>query len=147
MWAGALSNCQGGATHFTTLWLCVEGGLREGTMPLLASEGLLGTCPVSSHFTHFLYAAGALPAVALVLNPRGGGSAYVLSPCRPFNWSLLNTGSFFCRPNPHWFLQPEVMGIYLPGTGTLGCVVWPGAGITCSQGISPNFHPSYVNVR
>ena len=39
--------------------------------------------------------------------------------------------SFFCCPNPHWFLQPEVMGIYLPGTGTLGYVVWPGAGITC----------------
>ena len=36
--------------------------------------------------------------------------------------------SFFGHPNPHWFLQPEVMGTYLPGSGTLGWVVWCGAG-------------------
>ena len=38
------------------------------------------------------------------------------------------------------------MGIYLPGTETLGCVVWPGAGIACSQGVPPNFYPPYMNV-
>ena len=27
------------------------------------------------------------------------------------------------------------MGIYLPNAGTLGCVVWPGAGISHFQGI------------
>ena len=27
--------------------------------------------------------------------------------------------SFFHKLNPHWFLQPEVVGTYLPGTGTL----------------------------
>ena len=28
------------------------------------------------------------------------------------SWESWN---FFCHSNPHWFLQPEVMGIYLPG--------------------------------
>ena len=31
------------------------------------------------------------------------------------------------------------MGIYLPGTGTLGCMVSPGAGIARFQGIPPDF--------
>ena len=38
------------------------------------------------------------------------------------------------------------MGIYLPGTGTLGCVVWPGSGILHSWGIPPDFYPPHVNV-
>ena len=38
------------------------------------------------------------------------------------------------------------MGIYLPGAGTLGSVVQPGAGIAHSQGIPLNFYPPYVNV-
>ena len=38
------------------------------------------------------------------------------------------------------------MGIYLSGAGILGCVFWPGAGITCSQGIPPYLYPPYVNV-
>ena len=144
MWAGALSNRQGGATYFTTFWLCVEGGLREGTMPLLASEGLLGTCPVSSHFTHFLYAAGALPAAALLVKLRVGGFEYILNLFEPFKqWKPRH---FFHCHNPYCFLQPEVIGISLPGAGTLGCTVWPGAGITCSQGIPPEFYPPHMNV-
>ena len=39
-------------------------------------------------------------------------------------------------PTPTGFLQPGVMGIYLPGTGTLGWVVWCGAGIPRSQDIT-----------
>ena len=38
------------------------------------------------------------------------------------------------------------MEIYLPGTGTLVCAVWPGAGIAHSQGILPHFYPPHVNV-
>ena len=38
------------------------------------------------------------------------------------------------------------MGIYLPSARTLGCVVWPGAGIACSQGISTNFYPPGMTV-
>ena len=144
----SLRDHQDRETCFTILWLfCVGLELGEGTMSLpgfwrCSQEELSNlpgrkltssTHPVSSLLAFSSHTTCALPAVALVLNPRGGGSAYVLSPCRPFNWSLLNTGSFFCRPKPHWFLQPEVMGIYLLGTGTLGCwVVLFGTGIPCS---------------
>ena len=38
------------------------------------------------------------------------------------------------------------MRLCLPSTGTLGCVVWPGAGITCSQGVPPDFYPPHMNV-
>ena len=55
--------------------------------------------------------------------------------------------SFFYYPNPHWFLQPEVMGTYLPGSGALDCTVWPGAGIACSQGIFPDLYPPHVNME
>ena len=48
------------------------------------------------------------------------------------------TSSFFHHLKPHWFLQPEVMRIYLPTTGTLGSTVQPGAGITLSPGIPPH---------
>lgn len=36
------------------------------------------------------------------------------------------------------------MGIYFPGTGTLACVVWPGAGITCSQAKPPNIFSGVI---
>ena len=35
------------------------------------------------------------------------------------------------------------MGIYFPGAGTLGCAVWPGAGIAHSQDIPPNLYPPH----
>ena len=38
------------------------------------------------------------------------------------------------------------MGIYLPGAGTLSCVVWPGPRITCFQGVPPDFDPPRVSV-
>ena len=42
MWGRDIVSLQSGATHFTALWLCVGGGLREGTMLLLASVDCLG---------------------------------------------------------------------------------------------------------
>ena len=53
---------------------------------------------------------------------------------------------FFFHPNPHWFLQPEVMGTYLPGTGTMCWVVWCGAGIPHSQDIPPDFYTLHVGM-
>ena len=52
-----------------------------------------------------------------------------------------NSSSFFHCPNLHWSLHSEAMGISVPGTGTLGCVVWPGALIVFSQGIPPDIYP------
>ena len=68
----------------------------------------------------------------------------VLSPFKPCKW--WKYGSFFHCPNAPWFLQPEVMGIYLPCAGTLGCVGWPGAEIAHSPCIPSNFCPPHVNV-
>ena len=46
----------------------------------------------------------------------------------------------FCHQfNPYWFLQPEVTGAYLAGTGTLGWGAWCGAGAPRSQDIPPEF--------
>ena len=51
-----------------------------------------------------------------------------------------------CCPNPYWILQPEVVRLYLPDAGTLGCGIWAGAGIACSRGIPPDFYPPHVKV-
>ena len=39
------------------------------------------------------------------------------------------------------------MRIYLPGPGTLGCVVWPGAGSAHSQDIPLDFYTPHMNVE
>ena len=80
----ALGNHQGGATCFTTLWLCGWGGLREGTVLL---PGFWGFARHSPHFQslHSLpIATGALPPIVLELNPRVGGFAYILRLYGPF---------------------------------------------------------------
>ena len=111
---------------------CVGRALRGAN----AATWLLdSTCPVSSHFTPFPCATGALPAPATVVTPGVDGLMHVLRPCWTFKQR--KSGSYFCHPNPHRFLQPKVMVIYLPNDGTLGCVVWPGAGLIHSQGILP----------
>ena len=51
---------------------------------------------------------------------------------RPLKRRYLRILQFLLPTQSPLFLQPEVMGIYLPGTGTLGWVVWSGAGITLS---------------
>ena len=102
----------------------------------LVSAGFPGTRLVSSHFIYFLYVTGVLV----------GGLAYVFSPCRPFQLTLLTNHQFLPVPQSPLFLQPEVMGVYLPGAGTLGCAVCPGAGIAHSQGVPPDFYLPHVNV-
>ena len=64
----------------------------------------------------------------------------------PFKGSLLIILQFLPPANPHWFLQQEVMGTYLCDTGSLGWVVWSGAGIAHSQGIPHDFYPPRMNV-
>ena len=38
------------------------------------------------------------------------------------------------------------MRLYFPSSGTLGCSVWPGAGISHSPGVPPGFYVPHVNV-
>ena len=75
-----------------------------------------------------------MPLVPFKLLPRHWSSDRVsLSPCvdslRRTAW---DSRSFFHRLNPCWFLQPEVMGTCLPGTGMLGRGAWCAAGTPCS---------------
>ena len=120
---------------------CLERGLCHW----LASRGLPSTWLISGHFAHSPYVTGDLPTIAIVLNPRWWVS-YVLRHGGPFKWSCLKIQQFFCHPHPHRFLQPEVVGIYLPDAGTLGGAVWRGAGIAHSQGITSIFYLPHVNV-
>ena len=45
--------------------------------------------------------------------------------------------SFFHQLTPQWFLQSEVVGTYLPGTGILDWVDWCGTETPHSQDIPP----------
>ena len=61
------------------------------------------------------------------------------SVCGSFKRNCLGLQHFFHWLNPHWFLQPEIVGLYLPGTGTLGWGDWYGAGTPWSWDIPPEF--------
>ena len=114
--------------------LCVCGsgsGVRKGTM-------------ASAHFSVWEKTVTQLPSDTSV------------SPCTtllPFNflpqcWSsegvslnklmyvflkgnCLGLQNFLPLTQSHWFLQPEVIQTYLPGTGTLGQGAWYGVGTPC----------------
>ena len=75
-------------------------GSERGQCHCLASGGFPSTCPISSHLTHSPYVTDTLPAVALVLNPRVGGFAYILRLCGPFRQSFLKIWQFLPLPPP-----------------------------------------------
>ena len=115
----------------------------------LAFWGLPGTCPISSRFPHFLSVPGTLLAVALVVIPRVGGFAYVLSLCRSFKWTLLRNQQFLPPPQlppiftainyevlSSWSWIPRLRGL---ASGRDRC-------LPSSQGIPPNFFPPHTNV-
>ena len=47
--------------------------------------------------------------------------------------------SFFHWLSQHWFLKPEAVETYLPGTGIMGWGTWCGAGTPQSWDIPPEF--------
>ena len=59
-----------------------------------------------------------------------------MSSLRGTSW---NYRSFFHWLSPCWFLQPDIMGTYLPSTGTLGLGAWCGAGAPCTWDIPSKF--------
>ena len=86
-----------------------------------------------------LNATGAPQAVFPALKPRRSESEWV-SPCvGSWRGTAWGSRSFFHWLNPHWVLQPEVTGTYLPGTGTLGWGSWCGAGTRHSWEMPPKF--------
>ena len=58
-----------------------------------------------------------------------------------------DSSSLFHRLNPHWFLQPEVVGTYLPGTGTLGWGPGVGMGLLTPEISFLNFYPPHAGER
>ena len=61
------------------------------------------------------------------LGPSGadswvGGLVYSLGPCGSLNKLSCEAGSFSCCRKLHSILPPEVLRLYCPHTGTLGCV-------------------------
>ena len=109
----------------------VGRGFSTGTMAFAYLD--------ARHFSFFLYITGAFQTATLLLELRGSESEQV-SPCvcslRGTAWG---SRSFFHPLNPCWFLQLEVVGTYLSGTGTLGWGLWCGAGTPCSQESPPKF--------
>ena len=110
----------------STCWFhgSLRGGLRKGTMA--------SAHPDARYFSLPKYATVALQAAFVVLELRRSESEYV-SPCvGSLRGTAWGSSSFFHRLNLCWFLQPEFVGTYLTGTGTLGCQAWCGAGTPCS---------------
>ena len=77
----------------------------------------------------------ALPAAALVLIPQVGGLVYILGSLRPLKQTLLGDWQFLLLPQP-----PQVFTLSLTGSGTLGCMVCPEAGIACSPVVPVFIH-------
>ena len=99
----------------------VGEGLRNGTV---ASDHLsvwakaVPQLPIeATHFSSSLYAAAASHAAILVLELREVSLSK--SVCGYFKGNFLGLQNLLPPILPHYFLQPEVMGTYLPGTGTL----------------------------
>ena len=115
LWGRALGDDQGGATHFITLWLVWREGLERGQCRCLASGDLPGTFPAT--LPTWLVPFQLLPWCWI---PEQASLCTVYTCAGPLSRVYWKSGKLFCHPNPHWFLQPEVTGIYLPGTRTLG---------------------------
>ena len=74
---------------------------------------------------HLPCVTGALPAVALVLNPKECVSAYILSPGGPFKQSLLHIWQFLLQPQSLLVFTARIYGdlsswCWNPGLCSLG---------------------------
>ena len=58
----------------------------------------------------------------------------------------LRDWQFLLPPQPPLVFTARSQEALFPSTGTLGSVVWLGAGITPSPGVPPSFYPPPVNV-
>ena len=116
-------------------WLCGSAmvALRKGTMVLASISFWDKTVPQLLPWIQTIqlypYVSGVFLSVAPMMEPKGSQSKLRLcvGPLRGIAYG----SSSFCLPQPQssWFLQPEVMGTSLHGTGTLG---WgPDMGLGC----------------
>ena len=89
---------------------------------------------------------GTLPTVALVFNPRVGGFAHILQTMWAHQAEFPeNLAVSAASPTPTGFYCQKLWGFFFLAK-ILDYVVWPGAGMAHSQGISPNFYPPHMNI-
>ena len=82
----------------------------------------------------------------LVLELRGSESEKMSPYVGSLRGTVWGSSNFFHQINPHWFLQPEILGIYLPGTGTLGWGPGVGLGLLIPRISLLNFYPPHMGM-
>ena len=119
------------------------------------SGSVLGGCRKGTSSACFDARHLVSPCVSLVpfkLQPAAGaqrewvwvGESVCVCSLRGTAWC---SSSFFHWLNLCWCLQPEVVGTYLPGTGTLGWGAWCRVGTPCSQDNPPECLSTTHGVR
>ena len=120
-------------THLLALWLCPPFCLGESCPPALT---LMPDIPVPP----------CMPLVPFKLllqcwNSEVGSLCKFM--CGFFKRNCLRPQKFLHWLNSCWFLQSEIMGIYLPATGTLEA----GGGLVCVWDSSPLRYPSWTFIH
>ena len=70
-----------------------------------------------------------------------------MSPCvGSLGGTAWGSTRFFYWLNPCWFLEPRVLGTYLPGTGNLGWGPGVGLGLLTPKISLPKFYLSHMEV-
>ena len=120
------------------------GGLIKGTMASTSTSvwekvtlPALTLMPDSSLSPH-------MPLVPFKLLPQLWSSE--VSRNKSMMSSLRGTSSVSLSLNPHWLLQPEVIGTFLPGTGHLGWDPLLLRGYLWSWDCPPNFYLPHLSV-
>ena len=115
------------------------GGLRKGFSVAAFLLEVAQLSPLFLSLHHSPYAIGIPAAVALVLNPRMGGFVYILRPC-------IRDWQFLPPPQSPLVFTARSYAALLPGSGTLGCTVWPRAVMACSPDVPPSFYLPHMNM-
>ena len=108
-----------------------SGGLSKGTMASASTSVWEKAAPLALSLKPDNSVPPHMSLVPFELLPQcqsSEGVSLSKSVCWPFKRNAWDSKSpVSLSHSPCWFLQPEVMGTYLPGTGTLG---WgPGVGL------------------
>ena len=116
-----------------TCWLCgsvkrlrVQRRVSTLCLTFLGRKLYPHSCFDARYFTSSLFANGSFQATTLCSSPVG--MSLIKSMCGFFKWNCFGLLKFLpLTKSPLVFLQPEVMGTYLPDTRTLDWEAWYGA--------------------
>ena len=139
-WAGKLGGAESqgiSKTGQTVLARLMESQIWHqlaGSMGGAFRKGTIASAHLDArHFSFPLCVICAFRAATPVLELRGSKSEWVSLCVESFRGSAWGSRSFFHQLNSCWFLQPEIVGTYLPGPGTLGWGFCCGVGTPCSR--------------